>query len=203
MDDKTQELISKSAATVAVMAENKLDEILSARVDAWNEQIDDGVEAAKKRYMEEAKKVQRRVISIEANGKAKDLEGDTLPDVFEDLIGLALVRQNILMVGPSGSGKTFLGGKIAKALDLPFAAQSCSAGMSESQLTGWLLPVKDGGTFEYVPSPFVDLYENGGVYLLDEIDASDATHARVHEHRVGERQLLSASAIRQPSHQAS
>ena len=172
MEQDVEKLISESAGMIAVLAEQKLDETLTARLEAWNSQIEQGVEEAQKLYREEAAKEQRKIIEIR-NGETRELEGTTLPDCFDDLLGLAMIRQNILMVGPSGSGKTFLAGKLAEALGFQFAAQSCSAGMSESQLTGWLLPVKDGGTFQYVPSPFVNLYENGGVYLLDEIDASD------------------------------
>ena len=96
-----------------------------------------------------------------------------LPAVFQRIFELAKIGQNILMVGPSGSGKTFLASVLAQKLGRQFAAQSCSAGMSESQLAGWLLPVKDAGTFAYVPSAFVRLYEEGGVFLFDEIDAAD------------------------------
>jgi MoxR-like ATPase len=46
--------------------------------------------------------------------------------------------------------------------------------MSEGQLTGRLLPVGDGGRFEYVRSEFVRCYEDGGVFLFDEIDAADS-----------------------------
>ena len=96
-----------------------------------------------------------------------------LPSVFQRIFELAKIGQNILMVGPSGSGKTFLSSVLAEKLGRQFAAQSCSAGMSESMLGGWLLPVKDAGTFAYVPSAFVRLYEEGGVFLFDEIDAAD------------------------------
>jgi hypothetical protein len=89
-------------------------------------------------------------------------------------VRLAAARRNILLVGPAGSGKTHLAGQVAQALGLPFAHIACSAGMSEGQLTGRLLPVGDGGRFEYVRSEFVKCYEEGGVFLFDEIDAADA-----------------------------
>ena len=73
-----------------------------------------------------------------------------------------------MLVGPAGTGKTTLASQVAKALKLPFAAISCSAGMSEAHLTGRML--FDG---RYVQSEFVDIYENGGVFLFDEIDAAD------------------------------
>jgi MoxR-like ATPase len=45
--------------------------------------------------------------------------------------------------------------------------------VSESALTGWLLPIKEGSTCAYVPSPFVTAYEEGAyVFLFDEVDAA-------------------------------
>ena len=96
------------------------------------------------------------------------------PSYFALIVKLASIRQNVLMVGPSGSGKTFLASKVAEALELSFAFVSCSAGMSEGNLAGRLLPIEVGGRFVYVPAPFVDAYENGGVFLFDEIDSADA-----------------------------
>ncbi len=93
---------------------------------------------------------------------------------FAHVLRLASQRCNILLVGPSGTGKTHLAAQVAKALNLPFAFISVSAGMSESMLEGHLLPIGDGGRFEYVPSAFVTMYENGGVFLLDEFDSADA-----------------------------
>ena len=89
-------------------------------------------------------------------------------------IRLAAARRHVLLVGPAGSGKTHLAEQVAKALGLAFAHISCSAGMSEGQLLGRLLPVGDGGKFEYVRSEFVRCYEEGGVFLFDEIDAADS-----------------------------
>ena len=89
-------------------------------------------------------------------------------------IRLAAARRNTLLVGPAGSGKTHLAAQVAEALGLAFAHISCSAGMSEGQLTGRLLPVGEGGRFEYVRSEFVRCYEDGGVFLFDEIDAADS-----------------------------
>lgn len=45
--------------------------------------------------------------------------------------------------------------------------------MSESALSGWLIPTGENGKFEYIQSEFVRIYENGGVFLFDEMDAAD------------------------------
>lgn len=106
-------------------------------------------------------------------GKSKSVKMDeVLPEYFEKLVKLAQARVNTLMVGPAGCGKTFIASKVAKALGLKFAAQSCSEGISESYFTGWLLPI-DNGNFVHVASEFIAMYEKGGVFLFDEIDASD------------------------------
>jgi hypothetical protein len=110
----------------------------------------------------------------------KDLSGETrkiagvLPAEWNKILQLAVARENILMVGPTGCGKTFVAEKIAEALNLPFYSISCCEGMSENELKGWLLPVGENGSWVYVPSDFVKAYETGGVFNLDEMDASDA-----------------------------
>ena len=81
--------------------------------------------------------------------------------------------RNILLIGPAGCGKTHLAQQVAKDLGREFASVSCTAGMSESALSGWLIP-SDGGKFVFIPSDFVRLYEGGGVFLFDEGDAADS-----------------------------
>jgi len=116
---------------------------------------------------------QRIEVVTTGGTKVKELE-DLTPECFEQVVKLASLRRNIMLVGPAGCGKTYLAALIAKALDLSFSSISCTAGMSESQLLGWLLPTGEAGRFEYRPAPFITAYENGGVYLLDELDCGDS-----------------------------
>lgn len=88
---------------------------------------------------------------------------------FKDVLFSSKMEQQVMIVGPAGSGKTTLAEQIAKALGVRFAHISCSAGMSEAHLLGRML--FDG---EYVQSDLVHLYENGGLFLFDEIDAADS-----------------------------
>jgi len=113
------------------------------------------------------------VLELRAPGSApKILEGRQHPS-FQETLRLVAAGVNVLLVGPAGCGKTHMSRQIAEALDLPFGAISGSAGASEAQLTGRLLPTGEGGRFEYVSTPFVDLYQEGGVFLFDEMDAFD------------------------------
>jgi len=62
---------------------------------------------------------------------------------------------------------------VAQALGLEFAFISLSAGITETHLLGRTLPV-EGGEWKFKPGRFVEVYENGGVFLLDEMDAADS-----------------------------
>ena len=102
------------------------------------------------------------------DGRPVKTEGKT-HKCFEKVAKCSQLRQNVLLVGPAGSGKTTLAGQVAEALGLRFGYISLSGGISENNLTGWLLPIEAGGQFSYVPAQFVDFVENGGLYLLDDI----------------------------------
>lgn len=108
------------------------------------------------------------------NGSKQVKVRGVLPKEFETIVQLCAARIPTMLVGPSGCGKTYVSAKVAEALDLTFYDQSCSEGVSESVFVGWLLPIDPKSTaFTYVPSPYITAYEKGGVFLLDEMDASD------------------------------
>lgn len=100
--------------------------------------------------------------------------GEILPTTFNRCRQLAECRRPIMLVGPAGCGKTHLAGLVAKSLDLRFAAISCSAGMSEAHLLGRSIPNVSDGTSRFQGTDFLECYESGGVFLLDEIDAADS-----------------------------
>lgn len=102
--------------------------------------------------------------------KIEDTAHRQLPELLE------LVEEghkNILLVGPAGSGKTTLAKSLKQALGLEWGFLSLSAGVTETHLLGRVLPQADG-SWQYQRSKFVQIYEEGGVFLLDEIDAADA-----------------------------
>jgi hypothetical protein len=116
-----------------------------------------------------------RVTTRDASGEETTREvKDTFHKVFRRLLKLATLRKNILIYGPTGSGKTHICKQLAASLGLRFKYVSCTAGMSEGQLTGRFMPMGEHGKFEFLMSEFLDAFENGGVFLADEFDASDA-----------------------------
>lgn len=121
----------------------------------------------KERILEEAAKLRPNVININ-NVELGRVEGKTHKS-FDLAARLIVLERQLFVAGVSGTGKTFLASQLAKALGVKFSHTSCTAGMSEAHLLGRM--VADGS---YMKAAFVDCYENGGVFLFDEVDAADA-----------------------------
>lgn len=101
------------------------------------------------------------------------VEGEVLHPKFDRLVRLALAGKPIFLPGPTGCGKTHTAIQLARVLDRPFGMLSCSPGMTESQILGRSVPKVTTGEEVYRVSEFVRLFENGGVFLFDEMDAAD------------------------------
>jgi len=72
-------------------------------------------------------------------------------------------RLNIWLTGPTGSGKTTAAENVAKALSLPFGTD----GSLDADYK--VLGFRDANG-NVISTQFLDIYENGGVYVADEID---------------------------------
>jgi MoxR-like ATPase len=113
----------------------------------------------------------RIAITDERDPKPVTVESDgvyhsALPEVIEWLqAGI-----NVMLVGPAGSGKTTLAAQCAEILKREFSFTG--ALMQKYELLGF---TDANGT--YHDTPFRRAFENGHVYLWDEIDASNAQAA--------------------------
>lgn len=86
--------------------------------------------------------------------------------VLPDIVMCAVAGTNPFLVGPAGSGKTTLASQVANVLKRKFYAENRVT--SEYKLLGFM-----DATGKYVKTQFREAYEKGGVFLLDEVDASD------------------------------
>ncbi len=85
--------------------------------------------------------------------------------LFEKVVKIVGAGLHAYLVGPPGTGKTTLCSQVARALGLPFGMIPCDPTMPASKLFGF---IDAGGTYQ--KTVFRDVYENGGVFLFDELD---------------------------------
>jgi hypothetical protein len=113
----------------------------------------------------EERMVKKIIVTIP---EQKPLEVENPHMKFERLVRAATRRHPVLLSGPAGSGKGTGGWMLAQALKLAFYSKSCSPMDTISQWMGFI----DGHGI-YRRTPLRDAFEHGGVFLIDEIDASN------------------------------
>lgn len=89
------------------------------------------------------------------------LQHSQFPEVLQTLTACG----QAWLVGPAGSGKTYMAEACAKALNLPFYFNGAID--SAYKLSGFI-----DAQGRIIRPAFRQAYENGGVYLFDEVDAS-------------------------------
>ena len=85
---------------------------------------------------------------------------------FPILLKCVEARVNVWLAGPSGSGKTTAAMQVAKALNLPY--YYTGAVNDQYALLGY-----KNASGDYVRTMLREAWEHGGVFLWDEVDASD------------------------------
>jgi hypothetical protein len=138
-----------------------LNQALTARTDHLDARIKPLEEAAARRLIIEVRQPNAAPV-IHNEG----IYHHKFPLLLRLATHLSGSRRNIWLAGPAGSGKTTAAHQVAVALGLNF--DSHGAIRTPFQVTGHY---DIHGT--YRPSQFRRIFENGGVILLDEIDASD------------------------------
>lgn len=102
----------------------------------------------------------------------KEEPAPVMPDKPHKMFYMTLqaVRANVpvYLAGPAGSGKTTLAKQVAGALALSCNIMSFCAQTSKSDLLGFV-----DATGKYQSSSFRHTFENGGLFLFDEIDAAN------------------------------
>jgi cobaltochelatase CobS len=91
---------------------------------------------------------------------------ETVHEQFEKILQLMQIGKAVYLRGPAGSGKNVIAKQVAKALELSFYFDN--AVQQPYQLTGFI-----DAMGKYQETQFYKSFTDGGVYFLDELDASN------------------------------
>lgn len=109
--------------------------------------------------------IERKVITI-VDGKKQELpKGTFVHEKFDTVLKFVSNDEPVFLTGPAGSGKNHLCKQIADSLGLKF--YFTNAVTQEYKLTGFT-----DANGKYQPTQFYEAFKNGGLFMLDEMDAS-------------------------------
>lgn len=150
------DILAKAIASAVQPYITKVETLAGVNRDEVNAIVDERVKSI----------VPQRIEVVRVDGTVKDVGVQHVQ--FETLLRIVSQRINSWLVGPAGSGKTSAAHAVAQALNLDFYAKSVGPQTSESSLLGYY-----DANGRYVRTQLRDAFENGGVFLLDEVDAGN------------------------------
>lgn len=178
-------------------------EVLAQKISAEANKVDDLVRqlAGKEKELKKMRVRRPKTIILKGPGEKeiRRVKTENRHPVYEDVLALADQRKNILLAGPAGCGKSYLAEQIAQDLNLEFSSINCSAGMSEGHLLGRLLPTGTGGKFEWSSAAFVERYEQGGIFVADEVDGADPNVMLVINTAIANGHMAVSNRIKKPT----
>ena len=148
------QVIEKAVATV--VAQNPSEKIWTEISDKLNQQVKDFIK-------NEYGTIERKVITY-VDGKRAELEG-IQHEKFDTVLKFVANKEPVMLVGPAGSGKNELCKQIAQALGLDFYFTNVVT--QEYKITGFT-----DANGRYQETQFYKAFKNGGLFMLDEMDAS-------------------------------
>jgi MoxR-like ATPase len=163
--------------------EEETADTMRTAVSKIDSRMDAVADALRVSLMEVAQSVRKTVHVIQTPTGAVQTDGDEVfNDAFWEILELAEAGENLFIPGPTGCGKTHMAEQVSRyvsSLDgkgkgRRFGMISGTAGVTESSIMGTSVPNLTTGENVFVGTEFIDLYENGGVFLVDEADAMDA-----------------------------
>ena len=107
--------------------------------------------------------IERKIITV-IDGERKELDG-LVHEKFDTVLKFVANDEPVFLTGPAGSGKNVICKQVAKALGLKF--YFTNAVTQEYKLTGFT-----DANGNYQPTQFYKAFTEGGVFMLDEMDAS-------------------------------
>lgn len=107
------------------------------------------------------------VVQLVQDGKTRNFDASMQHKMFPELLAAVGNGMNVMLVGPAGCGKTHMAAEVARTLSLNFDFTGAVA--NEFKLSGFR-----NAEGVYIGTGYRKMYEHGGLFLCDEIDASSA-----------------------------
>jgi DNA replication protein DnaC len=155
-DDLTASMNFMAKVVVDVLAKTKLDEIKDSVGESLRKDVQQFI-------ADNYGPIQRKV-ELQFPERKVELEG-VVHKAFDEILTYVQANEPVFLSGPAGSGKNVLCQQVAKALGLKF--YFTNAVTQEYKLTGFTDAM---GVFH--ESQFYKAFKNGGLFMLDEMDAS-------------------------------
>lgn len=127
-------------------------------------QIMASVEQKVKDFIKDEYGTIERKVNVVVNEKKVEMKGVT-HEKFEQILKFVANDEPVFLTGPAGCGKNVVCQQVAEALGLPF--YFTNAVTQEYKITGFTDAM---GTFQ--ETPFYKAFTQGGLFMLDEMDAS-------------------------------
>ena len=156
VDNLTASMNFMGQVVMELLAKTKLDEIRDTVGASLREDV-------KKFIADEYGPIQRKV-EFQLPDKKVELQG-VVHSKFDTVLKFVQANEPVFLTGPAGSGKNVLCQQVAKALGLDFYFSN--AVTQEYKITGFTDAM---GVFH--ESQFFKAFKNGGLFMLDEMDAS-------------------------------
>lgn len=155
-NDLTASLNLLGSVVTELLAKTKLDEI--------QDKVAGTIKADVQKFIFDNYGPIQRKIEFQLPDKKVELEG-VIHSKFDTVLKFVQANEPVFLTGPAGSGKNVLCQQVAKAMGLDFYFSN--AVTQEYKITGFTDAM---GVFH--ESQFFKAFKNGGLFMLDEMDAS-------------------------------
>lgn len=152
--------------TINAQAQNPYEVMLNAMqqmlMPAFKQYTNDRINAVLKKVEDLQPAVREHTIKIgDVTGKVEGI----VHEKFDLILTMLANGRSVYLYGPAGSGKNHTCEQVAQAMGLKFYYTNCVT--QEYKLTGFV-----DARGEYQPTQFYHAFKEGGVFMLDELDAS-------------------------------
>lgn len=162
--NRTLKQMARAMDKTSLYEEQVKKEMLNMVKEVSVKEVAESLHSEINEYIKNTFGVLPKVIKIENNETTKEIKG-LFHNKFENILKIIEKNVPLMLTGPAGAGKNHTLEQVAEALDLPF--YFTNAVTQEYKLTGFI-----DANGVYQETQFYKAFKDGGLFFLDEIDAS-------------------------------